>query len=318
VEGKEHNCERISYKRSKAMLDISLLGTSGMIPLHNRYLTAMLARYNGNLLLIDCGEGTQVTMRELGWGFVNLNVLLITHFHADHIAGLPGLLLSLSNYGRKEPLYIVGPKGTEEVVNNLCVIAPKLMYTIEVIELENKTQNIEVGDWHISALPLQHALPCFGYSISIPRLGQFDVTRAKEQNIPVKYWSRLQNGETVGTFNPNMVLGEPRKGIKVSYITDTRPIDTIPSFIKGSDLFICEGMYGAEDMKEKADRFYHMIFSDAAKLAKVGNVKELWMTHYSQAFTNPEAYIHSIKSIFENTKAGYDRMTKTITFVDKS
>ena len=299
------------------MLDISLLGTSGMIPLHNRYLTAMLARYNGNLLLIDCGEGTQVTMRELGWGFVNLNVLLITHFHADHISGLPGLLLSLSNYGREEPLYIVGPKGTEAVVKNLCVIAPKLMYTIEIIELENETGSIEIGDWHISALPLQHTLPCFGYSLHIPRVGKFDATRAKEQNIPLKYWSRLQNGETVENFTPDMVLGKPRKGIKVSYITDTRPIDTIPSFIKGSDLFICEGMYGDDNMKEKADRFYHMIFSDAAKLAKAGDVKELWLTHYSQAFADPELHIHSIKPIFENAKAGYDRMTKTIPFVDE-
>jgi ribonuclease Z len=299
------------------MLDISLLGTSGMIPLHNRYLTAMLARYNGNLLLIDCGEGTQVTMRELGWGFVNLNVLLITHFHADHISGLPGLLLSLSNYGRKEPLHIVGPKGTEAVVNNLCIIAPKLMYTVEIIELENETQSIEVGGWQISVLPLKHALPCFGYSLHIPRSGKFDITCAREQDIPIKYWSRLQSGETVEGFTPDMVLGESRKGIKVSYITDTRPIDPISSFIKDSDLFICEGMYGHNEMKERANRFYHMIFSDAAKLAKAGDVKELWMTHYSQAFTDPEAHIDSIKPIFENAKAGYDRMTKTITFVDE-
>lgn len=298
------------------MLDISLLGTSGMIPLHNRYLTAMLARHNGHLLLIDCGEGTQVTMRELGWGFVNLNVLLMTHFHADHISGLPGLLLSLSNYGKKDPLYIVGPKGIEAVVNSLCVIAPNLMYAIEIIELENEARRIEVGGWYISTLPLEHGLPCFGYSIHIPRIGKFNVAHAEEQNIPVKYWSRLQHGETVEHFTPDMVLGEPRKGIKVSYITDTRPIDTIPAFIKDADLFICEGMYGDDAMKEKADRFYHMIFSDATKLAKAGDVNELWLTHYSQAFTDPDAHIPAVASIFSNVKAGYDRMTKTITFVD--
>jgi len=303
-----------SQEKRNNMLDISLLGTGGMIPLHNRYLTAMLARYNGRLLLIDCGEGTQVTMRELGWGFVNLNVLLITHFHADHISGLPGLLLSLSNYGRKEPLHIVGPKGTKDVVNNLCVIVPRLMYTIEVIELENQAQSIEIEDWQISVLPLLHSLPCFGYSIQIPRFNKFNVTSAKQQNIPIEFWSKLQRGETVEGFTPDMVLGEPRKGIKVSYITDTRPFDDISSFIKDSDLFICEGMYGDDNLKEKADRFYHMLFSDAAKLAKSGNVKELWMTHYSQAFVNPEQYIDSIKPIFENSKAGYDRMTKTIIF----
>lgn len=301
------------------MLDISLLGTGGMIPLHNRYLTAMLARHKGHMLLIDCGEGTQVTMRELGWGFVNLDSILFTHFHADHISGLPGMLLSLSNYGRTETLTIVGPKGIENVVNNLRVIAPELMYPIEFIELSfdgKSPTDFQLGDFHISALPLNHALPCIGYSITIPHTGKFDAERAQKQGIPLKFWSRLQNGEDVGGFTPDMVLGAERKGIKVSYITDTRPIDTIPGFIEGSDLFICEGMYGDDVMKEKTDRFYHMVFSDAAKLAKAGEVKELWLTHYSQAFDDPEKYISSVKDIFKNSKAGKDRMTITLRFED--
>jgi ribonuclease Z len=301
------------------MLDISLLGTGGMIPLHNRYLTALLARYNGRMLLIDCGEGTQVTMRELGWGFIKLDVILFTHFHADHISGLPGLLLSLSNYGRTKPITVVGPNGIEEVVNSLRVIAPELQYSIQFMELSfdgNSPVCFELGDFHISALPLAHGQTCVGYSINIPRGGKFDPQRATAQNIPVQYWSRLQNGETVAGYTPEMVLGGPRKGIKASYITDTRPINTIPDFIDGSDLFICEGIYGDEKMKQKACRYYHMIFSDAAKLAKAGKVRELWLTHYSQAFSDPENYISEAREIFENTVAGFDRLTKSLEFVD--
>ena len=271
------------------------------------------------MLLIDCGEGTQVTMRELGWGFVNLDFILFTHFHADHISGLPGLLLSLSNYGRTKKLTIAGPKGLEKVVNSLRIIAPELMYPIEFIELTFDNElpiHFNLGDFCVSALPLNHGIPCIGYSISIPRAGKFDANRAKEHGIPVVLWSRLQKGENIEGFTPDMVLGQERKGLKVSYITDTRPVNTIPDFIKRSDLFICEGIYGDDDMKQKAQRYYHMIFSDAAKLASAGDVNELWLTHYSQAFSDPENHIGSIMDIFENSKAGHDRKTKTLVFED--
>lgn len=290
-----------------------------MLPLPDRYLSALLARYNGRMLLIDCGEGTQITMHRLGWGFVNLDSILITHFHADHIAGLPGMLLSLSNYGRERPLTIVGPEGIENVVNSLRVIAPELQYTIQFVELsfEEKTViRFRLGDFHLAALPLSHTLPCVGYNLLFPRRGKFNPERARALKIPLGYWSRLQKGETVSGFAPEAVLGAPRKGIKISYITDTRPIDTIPEFIKDADLFICEGLYGDDKLKQQADRYYHMIFSDAAKLARAGNVKELWLTHFSQALTDPESHLSRVRKIFPNTVVGADRLTKSFTFVD--
>jgi ribonuclease Z len=299
------------------MLDISLLGCGGMMPLHNRYLTALLVRCNGRMLLVDCGEGTQMTMRELGWGFVNLDYILITHFHADHIAGLPGMLLSLSNYGRTEPLTIIGPDGIERVVKSLQVIAPELLYPVRFMELhlsDNSPVQFQLGEFQISALRLSHALTCIGYSIYIPRRGKFDPLRATAQCIPKKYWKQLQNGEAVGIYTPDMVLGPPRKAIKVSYITDTKPINSIPAFIEGSDLFICEGMYGSDEFKEKAVRYFHMVFSDAARLARAGQVGELWLTHFSPALTDPESYLPEVKAIFDNTIIGFDRMIKTLKF----
>lgn len=300
------------------MLDICLLGTGGMLPLPGRHLTAMLARCNGSMLLIDCGEGTQVTMRTLGWGFVGLDYILFTHVHADHIAGLPGLLLSLNNYGRRERLTIVGPKGIAVVVEKLRVIAPDLLYPIEIAEipLQNSPHSFRLGEYEVSALRLEHTIGCLGYSLRIPRAGKFDPDRARALNIPLKLWSKLQNGETIGGFTPDMVLGPERKGLKVSYITDSRPVGTIPDFIRNSDLFICEGLYGDDAMKQKAAAYGHMVFSDAAGLAKSGNVGELWLTHYSQSMPEPAYFLNAAKNIFKNSVAGTDRMTKTLMFED--
>ena len=303
------------------MIDISLIGTGGMIPLPNRFLTSMLARnrINGSMLLIDCGENTQITLRQQGWGFKNLDYICFTHFHADHIAGLPGLLLTIGNSDRTEPITIIGPAGIKKIVNSLRVIAPELPFEIDFIELdlkENSVINLSLGKYNISALSLAHRIPCAGYSINLPRVGKFDSERAKQQNIPLKYWRFLQKGETVDCdgkiYTPNMVLGPERKGIKISYITDTRPTESIPEFIYGSDLFICEGLYGEDDKLSKAESHNHMIFSEAAELAKKGCVSELWLTHYSPAMLNPEDYIETAKNIFENSIAGYDRISKSI------
>ena len=180
------------------MLDICLLGTGGMMPLPNRWLTSLLVRYNGRMILIDCGEGTQIPLKMAEWGFKPIDAILFTHYHADHVAGLPGLLLSLGNAGREEPLVIMGPPGIERVVEGLTVISPELPYELHLIELSDKNESENVlGDVIIKSIPVDHNLTCLAYSLELKRQGKFDVERAKKLNIPVNLWKKLQKGEVV-------------------------------------------------------------------------------------------------------------------------
>ena len=302
------------------MLDVCLLGTGGMMPLPYRKLTALMTRYNGSNLLIDCGEGTQVAIREKGWSVHDLDVICFTHYHADHISGLPGLLLTLGNAERTRPVHMIGPKGLERVVNALRIIAPELPFSIEYHEITEREQDFEMNGYCIHAFRVNHNVLCYGYTLEIKRQGRFDVERARDQEIPQKYWSRLQNGETVesemGILTPDMVLGPQRKGIKLTYTTDTRPTDSIRENAKDSDLFICEGMYGEKEKAAKAVEYKHMTFYEAAELAKEANVGEMWLTHYSPSLTKPEHYMNDVKKIFPRAKAGKDGMSVDLMFED--
>lgn len=314
------------------MIDIALLGTGGGMPMPNRYLSASLINYRGRKILIDCGEGTQVSMRLLGWGFKSIDVICITHGHGDHIVGLPGLLATIGNSGRTEAVTIVGPKGIEEIVKGLRVIAKYLPYEVNIIEspkvinLKVNKDNMavsedgEVSDVIINTLEVDHSAECLAYSFLIKRQAKFDIEKAKENNVPKNLWSLLQKGEKLEVdgrgYTPDMVLGENRKGIKLSYVTDTRPIDSIKGFIKESDLFICEGTYGADEDIEKAIKNKHMTFKEAATLARDGEVKELLLTHFSPAMIEPESFIDNARTIFSNSTVGFDRLVKELNFIN--
>lgn len=292
------------------MLDVCLLGTAGMMPLPYRWLTALLLRYNGSSLLIDCGEGTQVAMKEAGQNFKPVDILCITHFHADHISGLPGFLLTMGNAERTEPLTIIGPKGLVRVVAALRTIAPELPFEINCVELAEPDEYFEINGYSIHAFRVRHNVLCYGYSVEIKRTGRFSVERAKEQGIPMKIWSSLQKGNTIELdekiYTPEMVLGPARKGLKVTYCTDSRPLDEIVQAAEGSDLFICEGMYAEKEKLAKAKQYKHMTFYEAAEMAKKAGVKELWLTHFSPSLVHAEQYMPAVREIFQNAHLGKD------------
>lgn len=300
------------------MIDVCLLGTGGMMPLPHRALTSLMLRYNGMNVLIDCGEGTQVSIKQQGWTVKPIDVICFTHFHADHISGLPGLLLTLGNAERTEPVTMIGPKRLEKIVNALRMIAPELPFPIRFIELEEDKESFTFNGLRINAFKVQHNITCYGYSVELDRAGKFDVEKAKMLEVPMPLWSRLQKGETVewegSTFAPDMVLGTPRKGIKLTYCTDSRPTKSIVENARNSDLFICEGMYGEPDKENKAKEYKHMTFYEAAQMAKEANVKEMWLTHYSPSLVRPQDYEDKVREIFPSTIVAKDRRTTTLLF----
>ncbi len=295
------------------------------MPLPNRFLTALMVRYNGSSILVDCGEGTQIALRKSGWSPKPIDMICFTHYHADHISGLPGMLLTMGNAERTEPLILVGPKGLEKVVKALRTIAPELPFEVQCREFDGNTDEFSLpgmNEFKIKAFRVNHNITCYGYTMHLERSGRFDVERAKANGIDMKYWSRLQKGEEITAedgriFTPDMVLGEKRKGIHLTYVTDTRPTDSIVENAKGSDLFICEGMYGEPDKLIKAKEHKHMTFYEAADMAKRASVKEMWLTHYSPSLVNPREFMSEVTKIFPDSVASKDGRTTTLRFEEE-
>ena len=300
------------------MLEVALLGTGGMMPLPHRWLTSLMARYNGSNILIDCGEGTQIALKEQGWSPKPIDVICFTHFHADHISGLPGMLLTMGNADRTEPVVLIGPKGLTKVVPALRSVAPDLPFDLSLIEIQGNFQSFDFDGYSIEAFRVNHNVICYGYNIVVNRQPKFDPDRAKELNIPLKFWNPLQKGNTCEedgkVYTPDMVLGGGRKGLKVTYCTDSRPTDFIVENAKNADLFICEGMYGEADKIEKAKEHKHMTFKEAATMAKDADVKELWLTHYSPSLNRPKDFAKEATDVFKNTVISKDGQTEDLLF----
>ncbi|MDD6050686.1 MAG: ribonuclease Z [Clostridiales bacterium] len=299
------------------MLDLCTLGTGGTMPMPDRALSALYVRVNGRALLIDCGEGTQVGVQRLGWGMQCIDGILISHFHADHCSGLPGMLLALTKALRTEPLHIYGPVGLTQVVSGLRVIAPQLTFPVMLHELSGQTE-FELLGLQITAFPLDHGIPCYGWRLHLPRNAAFDPDKARALRVPLPLWKTLQSGEAVQVeghaIRPEDVMGPPRRGITVLYATDTRPVEVIPELGFRCDLMILEGMYGAEEKYPLAIRNHHMLYREAAALARDAEAARLLLTHFSTSIEAPEAYLPQAQSVFPATDVAVDGMTLTLQY----
>ena len=302
------------------MIDLLLLGTGGMLPMPDRWLSSLLVRCSGELTLFDCGEGTQIPWKRFGWGFRHVGAICLSHVHADHVAGLPGLLLTLANAGREEPVAIYGPAGTEQVVSALRTIAPVLPYDVHVEELAEGDRFPLPGGLKGGVVAGEHDLPCLAYRLDVARGRRFDPERATALGVPLRLWRSLQRGEDVswpgGRATPNDVLGPPRRGLAAAYVTDTRPVATLPAFLAGVDLLVCEGTYGDSADLPKAVERGHMTFREAATLAREAKAGALWLTHFSPALDHPENYLPEATTIFPNTTIGHTGLTASLTFPD--
>lgn len=244
--------------------------------------------------------------------------ICFTHYHADHTLGLPGLLATLSNAERTDPLIIIGPKGLMRTVNAALTLISKLPFEIKCIECTEESMSLDLFGLKVTMFLVNHGVPCYGYSFSLSRSGKCDPDKAKKNGVPSEIWTDLQHNKVIRmngrVFTKDLIMGEARKGLKVTYTTDTRPCGNIVKFAKGSDLFICEGMYGSDDNLDNAVKNYHMTFSEAASLARDAHVEQMWLTHYSPGLVDPEKYISNATNIFKRTMCAYDTLSTVLEY----
>ena len=302
------------------MIDLLLLGTSGMMPLPGRWLSSTLVRSGGDLILFDCGEGTQIPMRQFGWGFRRVGAICLSHWHADHVAGLPGLLHTIANSGRTELLRIYGPVETARVVRGLREIAPQLPYEVEVIELQGGETFGLSDSLRGSVIPGFHHVPSLIYRVDFPRAPQFLVESAEALGVPRTHWRDLQNGKTIvidgRTIEPAGVFGPSRTGVSFGVMTDTRPVPGALEFLRGVDLLISEGTYGESVLRDKAIANRHMTFAEAATIARDAQVRALWLTHFSPSIADPEEFRSFAADIFPAVEIGFSGLTTSLRFRD--
>jgi ribonuclease Z len=300
------------------MIDICLLGTCGMMPMPGRWLSCALVRCGASLTLFDCGEGTQVPWKSLGWGFRQLGAICLTHMHADHVAGLPGVLFMVAHAERTEPLDIYGPPGTAYVVEGLRRIAADLPFPVHIHELKSGEQFELPGGLHGSCAAASHGIPCLAYRVELERRPLFQPQQAQALGLPVQLWSRLQLGETVQhdgqTITPAQVLGPARRGISLALITDTRPTTALSEFACDVDLLICESMYDDPEDLPLARAHDHMLAEEAAALAHAAGAHALILTHFSPKITDVSIAERTARRIFSNTRSGRDGMIVTLEY----
>lgn len=306
-------------------MEAFILGCGGMQPLPYRHLTSVLLRRDGDLFLFDGGEGTQVSLKRLNLSWKKINAIFVSHTHADHVTGLPGILMLSSQVDRTEPLYIYGPpKIAEYIESSRNVLDMYINYPIVVKEITAPCVVHEEKDFIVRAFPLKHTKTCVGYALEEKdRPGEFNTQKAVELGIPCgPDWGKLQKGQNVTApdgkiVKPEDVLGKPRKGRKFSYVTDTLYIDSIAKEVENSDLLICEGMF-ERALEDQAKEKKHMTSTQAAMIARDSHSKKMALIHYSPRYTDKElsVLVDEAREIYPETILSKDRMSFEIPYED--
>ncbi len=303
------------------MIDLCMLGTCGMMPMPGRWLSCALVRCGPSLTLLDCGEGTQVPWKALGWGFRQLGAICFTHMHADHVLGLPGVLFMVAHAGRTEPLDIYGPQGTGYIVEGLRRVVPELPFPVRIHELRGGEHFELAGGLRGSCGAASHNVPCLAYRLELERAPAFLPERAQALGLPVQLWSRLQHGETVEydgqSITPERVLGPPRRGISLAFITDTRPTRALNEFARDVDLLVCESMYDDPEDLPLAQAHAHMLAEEAAGIAAAAGAHALVLTHFSPKINDPSRAEKAARRIFADTRAAHDGMVISLGYRDE-
>lgn len=306
------------------MLTITLLGTAATMPLPARALSAAALECAGHGLLFDCGEGTQAAARRADVNLMKLDAVCLTHYHGDHIFGLPGLLQTLGCQGRTRPLWLVGPEGLETVFPPLRQLAGPLPYPLRPLRLgpEGAVLGQLAPGWPEGAalrpVPTRHRVPSQGYCFQLPRAGRFLPDRARALGVPVALWKRLQHGQPVEldgrTVLPVQVLGPARRGLRVVFSGDTAPCAALERAARDADLLICDATYGEDAQAEQARLYGHSTFAQSAALAARAGARRLWLSHYSPMIQNPEDYLGAAQAEFPAAECGFDGKRLTLCF----
>jgi len=300
-------------------LELIFLGTAASWPTRDRNLPSVAVRLGSNIILLDCGEGTQRQIQHVNMSFMKIRLILITHFHGDHFLGIPGLLQTMSLNDRKDPLEIVGPVGMEEMGKTLLGLGYfKAGFPIEFLEMKSGDE-LERDGHTISSIEVDHTIPTLAYSVTeCNRPGKFNKTKALKLGVPEgRLFGRLQKGQNVEvggiTVRPEDVMGPARPGRKVVYSGDTAPTDSLIRFAWGADVLIHDSTL-AGDMEDKAHRFGHSTSVDAARMAREAGVKTLILFHISSRYSQGDELLDEAREIFPNTHVSRDLWTYPVPF----
>ena len=306
------------------MIDVTLLGTAALMPTPDRALTAAALTVNGRTLLIDCGEGTQVSVRRWGVSPMRVDLIALTHYHGDHIFGLPGLLQTMGMQARTAPLYIVGPGDVAAELAPVLQLTGPQPYGIRLLSLpeEGLAPASLLPGWpaeaRLTAFPTVHRVISQGYALTLDRAPKFLPEKARALDVPVSLWSTLQRGEAVAAgdriVRPDEVLGPARPGIKVVMSGDTTDCPSLEAAARGADLLISEATYGDDDQADMAREHGHMNFAQAAALAARAGVKRLWLAHYSQMVEDPAACLANARAFYPEAVCGEDGLRILLRF----